>query len=401
VPATWERAQARHGRRAPRVEQTTEGTFMIIEGWQDNPGHESSALAEGAGYREDCSHEYVGLAIGNRGQDVATERHKWTAASSGTFTGLGSFEAASFRKSFRFEDYPGPGLSAAARLKDMDRDGVQLEVLYASQLRHIYELSAQDEPFFHDIAESYNEWLLDYAAEAPDRLVAQPVLSVLNPERSADEIRAYVKRGAKGFQIASSVPMDMSYGDSRFDPIWDAAQTADVPLAMHTSTGRWKQLLGHAAFARTQGSFDGLKHARSLIGGQIEVQVSLAELIYGGVFDRFPKLKIVCAEYGIGWVGFSYQKVSTPDSRLSLKHTPAEYLARNVWFTFQDDRAGCLQTPLFGEDNFMWASDYPHPMTTWPQSRETVERQFEGLPERVKHKITRQNVIDLYKLDVK
>jgi predicted TIM-barrel fold metal-dependent hydrolase len=161
-----------------------------------------------------------------------------------------------------------------------------------------------------------------------------------------------------------------------------------VPLSMHTTTGRFK--MPNYSHPR----------ARTFIGGQGEVQVSLAEMIYGGVFDRFPDLKIVAAEFDIGWVSYTVQRIDALDPRLGLKLSPAEYLRRNVWFTFQNDRVGLLTTPYFGADNFLWASDYPHGVTTWPDSQAIVDQQFEGIAEETKRKITRQNAVDLYKLDV-
>ena len=123
-------------------------------------------------------------------------------------------------------------------------------------------------------------------------------------------------------------------------------------------------------------------------------------MIYGGVFDRFPRLKIVAAEWDIGWVAHMVGKFKDHDPKTGLQLAPAEYFRRNIWFTFENDRAGVLTTPLYGADRFLWASDYPHGNTTWPDSKQIVEQQFEGISDEVKRKLTRQNAIDLYKLDV-
>jgi predicted TIM-barrel fold metal-dependent hydrolase len=385
VPATWERVRRKHGDRAPQIiwnpSETQIGPYLVIKGW--------SPKGDGHPFSEDCSHEYVGLMVGGLRQDEAAQ---WKEAGSGTFSGVGdertrvSANAETFRRTFRFEDFPGPGWDPAARLGDMDRDGVEAEILYPSHLRHFYEISAEDEPFFRDIAESYNEWLMDFVSYSPRRLIAQPVISVLNPEAAAADIRHYTERGARGFMMASSVPGGTSYGDVRFDPIWQAAQECDVPLAMHTSTGRWKQ----PAY--------GFARARTFIGPQAEIEITLAEMIYGGIFDRYPKLKVVSAEFDIGWVGHVVQRFRSRDARLGLELAPAEYLERNVWFTFQEDRAGCLTTPLYGADNFLWASDYPHGATTWPDSHRIVDRQFAGVADSIKRKVSRQNAMDLYRL---
>jgi hypothetical protein len=82
------------------------------------------------------------------------------------------------------------------------------------------------------------------------------------------------------------------------------------------------------------------------------------------------------------------------------RRPPSEYFQNNLFFTDQDDRAGVLTTPVYGEDNLLWASDYPHGFTTWPESHAIVDRQFDGLSDEIKHKVARQNVINLYGLDL-
>jgi predicted TIM-barrel fold metal-dependent hydrolase len=305
----------------------------------------------------------------------------------GSALGRTSGQAEEFRKNFRFEDWRGPW-DPEARVKDQDKDGVEAEVLYASHLRHFYEMSAHDEPFFHDIATAYNEWLMNFHEHDSKRLIVLPVLSVLDPEGAAADIRKYAKRGVKGFMMASSVPVGMTYGDPTFDPIWQAAVECDVPLGMHTTTGRFKRL--QYQFPRAQ-AFD---------AGQLEIQTSLAEMVFGGNFDRFPDLKVVSAEFDIGWAAYVWQKNRTFDPRSGLKLSPAEYIQRNVWFTFQNDRAGCMTAPYFGGDKFLWSSDFPHGVCTWPDSMAIVDAQMEGLDDKTKHQIARGNTIDLYKLDL-
>jgi predicted TIM-barrel fold metal-dependent hydrolase len=339
------------------------GPYLSIRDWETS--------LEGKN-RESCAMEFVGMVIGGLGV--------------GSIVGRTSARAGEFRKNFRFEDWPGPW-EPNARLKDMDRDGVEVDILYASHLRHIYGLSIKDEPFFRAIAQSYNDWLMEYCSVAPNRLVGLPVLSILNIDGAVEDLTLYAKQGAKGFMIASSIPIGMNYGESKFDPLWAAAQDADVPLCLHTTTGAWKKAKFHHPRIRT------------FIRGEGEIQTSLLEMIYGGVFDRFPRLKIVAAEWDIGWVAHMVAKLKDHDPKTGLKLAPADYFRRNIWFTFENDRAGVLTTPLYGADRFLWASDYPHGATTWPDSQQIVDQQFEGISEETKYKVTRQNAIDLYKLE--
>jgi predicted TIM-barrel fold metal-dependent hydrolase len=277
---------------------------------------------------------------------------------------------------------------------------VAAEILYPSYLCRLYPISVTNEPFFRDIAHSYNEWVIDFAGHDPRRLIAQPVLSVLNPDGAAEDLRAYAARGVKSCAIASSVPLGTSYADPKFDPIWAAAVECDLLLAMHQNTGGFKHLSSNLDVLGATDPLTGRQNLRQFMGPQLEMIGTLSELIYGAVLDRFPSLRLVAAEFDVGWLPHIYQRRLKFTPRLGLQLAPSEYLARNFWFTFQDDRAGCLlASPLFGADNFMWASDYPHPATTWPNSKADIDRQFDGIGDDVRAKITYDNVIALYGMD--
>ena len=368
VAATWERVRRKYGDRAPQIlwnpSQEEPGPYLSITEWDTSlEGHN----------RESCAMEFVGMVIGGLGI--------------GSVVGRTSGKAAEFRKKFRFEDWPGPW-EPNSRLNDMNRDGIDADIIYASHLRHIYGLSVKDEPFFRAIAQSYNDWLMEYCSVDPKRLIGLPVLSILDVQGAVQDLTGYSKQGAKGFMIASSTPIGSSYGDKKFDPLWAAAQDADTPLSLHTTTGAWKKAKFHHPRVRTS------------IRGEGEIQTSLLEMIYGGIFDRFPGLKIVAAEWDIGWVAHMVGKFKDHDPKTGLELAPAEYFRRNIWFTFENDRAGVLTTPLYGADRFLWASDYPHGNTTWPDSKQIVDQQFEGVSDEIKRKLTRQNAIDLYKLEL-
>jgi len=381
VEATWARVQKKHGDRAPRIvwnpSEKEVGPYLEIRGWR-------TSLEERN--RENCANEYIGYAIGGLGAGGTYASPMALPSLEATALGRRSGKADEFRKNFRFEDYPGAGLDPAARLKDQDKDGIEAEVLYASHLRHFYEMCAEDEPFFHDICESYNEWVMDFCSYDTKRLIGLPVLSVLNPDGAAADIRKYAKRGVKGFMMAASVPDD--YGDRKYDPIWRAAEECGMPLGMHATTGRFKR------------QTFGKSYARKFIGNHIEIQLTLGEMIYGGIFDRFPGLKVVSSEFDIGWVDYLVQRAEGFNPALGLKMPVAEYFRRNVFFTFQLDRAGILTAPHFGEDNFLWANDFPHGVTLWPDSQKIVDIQMQGMPESTVRKIVRDNTIKLYNLDL-
>jgi predicted TIM-barrel fold metal-dependent hydrolase len=137
-----------------------------------------------------------------------------------------------------------------------------------------------------------------------------------------------------------------------------------------------------------------------------EIQRSISQLIFGGTFERFPRLKIVSAENDIGWIPYFLYRADRGWKRFrylessELTKAPSEYLKQNIWCTFIDDPVGLELYRRIGADNIMWSNDYPHQASTWPHSLEVIERDFVGVDEADKVKICRDNVAKLYGFDL-
>jgi len=192
-----------------------------------------------------------------------------------------------------------------------------------------------------------------------------------------------------------SPPEGQSYADSTFDPFWAEAQTLRMPLSLHLGTGHGRE-----------SRYDADLFLRAMTIPH-EVQRTFATLLFGGVLERFPDLKLVSAENDIGWVphflaraDLTFHKLGSlklsKSSGATLKMLPSEYFRRQVYATFIDDEVGVRNCDLFGVDNYMWSSDYPHLMATWPRSREAVARNFRGINDEVKWKIVRDNAARVY-----
>jgi len=132
------------------------------------------------------------------------------------------------------------------------------------------------------------------------------------------------------------------------------------------------------------------------------VEKSIAELIFSGALERFPKLKLVSVENDIGWIphfiqrmDHSYEKYRYLEAR-AIPNPPSFYFHRQVHATFQDDRVGVLLRDSAGVGNLMWASDFPHSDSTWPNSRDVIARDFAGVPDDERRKMIADNVAALY-----
>jgi predicted TIM-barrel fold metal-dependent hydrolase len=372
-PEAWARVQKQYGERAPRVVKdprgVPKGTWLLIDGLPP----------------VGLSHYSKGLVVGkNHGiSEVEQEKH---------------FETIRFNENFRYEDYPG-GWEPAARLRDQDIDGVAAEILFSSAVRQLY--SVADEPFQRAIFRSYNAWLQEFCSHNPDRLIGLAILSILDIEHAVADIGEYSKAGFRGVQIPTRIK-DSGYYEAKYEPIWAALEETGMIVNVHTSA---TQGVARKHYEGPR-DVDPKKQSLGLANKQAPAQQFLGNLILSGVFDRHPRLKVVCAEFDVGWVANLVQQVdywfgraSTYDAEKNInKQPPSAYFKSNAFFTYQDDRAGVLTTPVFGADNFLWASDYPHGVTTWPNSQATVERNCAGIDPAVKRKLNRDNVAKLYGL---
>ena len=295
------------------------------------------------------------------------------------------------------------GWDPAERVKDQDVDGVEAEVLYTTLGMPLFAL--QDADLQRACFHAYNEWLGEFCAYNPKRLIGTGLVSLEDIDLGVKELEYCAKQGLRGAMIWGSPPEDRPYSSRVYDSLWQAASENHIPLSLHVITGKGKE----SDSGTVTDAFLSKKPKASL--GEFyanlihEVQRSLSSIIFGGVLERFPKLIIVSAENDVGWIphymyrlDHAYEKFNALMSQ-PLPMKPSDYIRRQLFATFQDDPVGPAAYKLFGSTNYMWASDFPHTDSTWPESRKVVERDFAGVPEDVRRKIVFENADKLYHIN--
>jgi predicted TIM-barrel fold metal-dependent hydrolase len=291
-----------------------------------------------------------------------------------------------------YKDVRPGGWDPAERVKDMDLDGVEADVIYTTLGFRQFWLT--DAALQRACFRVYNDWLAEYCAYAPKRLAGLALISLYDVKEGVKELRRCADRGLKGALIWASPPEDRPYSSPDYDPFWAEAEELNLPISLHSITG-----MGAESRLAIKQPID--RYVRSTVLCH-EVQRSLVVLIFSGVLERFPRLKLVSAENEVGWLPFFLQKLDQAQDEYRylyptpLKLRPSEYFRRQIFATFIDDRVGVMGRELIGVENIMWSSDYPHTVSTWPNSREVVERDFEGVPEGEKRQIVRENAARLY-----
>ena len=140
------------------------------------------------------------------------------------------------------------------------------------------------------------------------------------------------------------------------------------------------------------------------IGGSLALLFGIALVALNPALLEFNwlRLKLVLVEYEIGWIPFVLQgwdrsvRKFDKNTTLSISKPPSEYFNRQVYATFFNDYVGGQTLSWWGQDNMMWSSDYPHPNSTWPKSRETVARNLGHLTPECRDKVVRSTAAKLY-----
>jgi predicted TIM-barrel fold metal-dependent hydrolase len=290
--------------------------------------------------------------------------------------------------------YPGVRPSAwdpVERLSDQSRDGVAAEVLYPSLGMSLFGI--EDGELRAASFRAYNDWLADYCSHNQQRLVGIAMVSLDDAEAGVAELRRVANKGLRGGMIWAEAPQERPYSDRGYDNFWAAAQDLNLPLSLHILTDRRRK----DASMTVMRYYPHLHHA---------VERSLAEFIFGGVLERYPRLRLVSVENDIGWLAHylqrsdhSYEKYRWIEPGGAIPNPPSFYFRRQVFATFQDDRVGVLTREFIGADNLMWGSDFPHSDSTWPNSREVIAKDFAGVPANEVRKMVADNAARLYKLD--
>ena len=281
------------------------------------------------------------------------------------------------------------------RLADMDLDGIEATVLFGGG-----PLGTTNSELYIASFDAYNRWLWDFCAADRKRLVGVAYL----PMRDVEETLALLRQAAKlGFRsvnipafpqssdgITSSAKVaaitagqgaaltghptgDRTYRDPEFDPFWAEVAALDMTVTIHLG-GRIPR------FGEKQ------HFLADMIMSKMAMAEPIAIAIFGGIFQRYPNLRFVTVESGVGWMAWAAEYMDRTWERQrywtesKITEKPSFYMNRNVYGSFIQDRVGILSRHLPGGSNIMWSSDYPHSETTFPKSREIIERDFEGVP---------------------
>jgi predicted TIM-barrel fold metal-dependent hydrolase len=298
----------------------------------------------------------------------------------------------------RFDELRKGYWDGAAHLKDLELDGLSGSVLFPNNSISVY--SMPDRELGMACMQSYNDWLIeDFQGVDPNRIVGLAMLPVDDGmDVTVRELERVMKKGAKGCFIPG-MPQ-RPYNDPYYEPLWEAASAANISLNLHRTFGGKPD----------KSDWDELVDGRVSVGGIVFRYFSsvrpLTYMIFAGIFDRHPNLKIVAAEVDCGWIPFWAQTMDAHwETQKSwfpqkLEHKPSDFLGENCFVTTIDDYVGynLMKTGMypFLARMTMFSTDYPHSATIWPNSRKVAETLTTGLSAHDRAAVLETNARTLY-----
>jgi predicted TIM-barrel fold metal-dependent hydrolase len=283
------------------------------------------------------------------------------------------------------------------RLKDMDADGVEKEVLYSevSAFRYLSDVKSG----IGETVRAFNDTLYEFSLVDPTRLIVSYQIPIHDIDLAVAEVRRVVDLGAKSLQLPV-FPNELGlpeYFDERYVPLLRTIEESGLPVCCHIGL---KTTLEDVARRDPTPNMGVMVPMTPLMTAE-----AFGMWIMGGVFERFPEFKVVFVEPGLAWVAWWLEMVDDMVNRQgyeypAISELPSHYFHRNIYLTFIDERLGLQRTrDLLGVGNILWSTDFPHPVTSWPNSKQIVADQFEGIPDDEREMILSGNALRVWNLE--
>lgn len=304
----------------------------------------------------------------------------------------------------RWDEVPEFVFDPRLRLEAQERDGIDAEILFPNIAGQSGDgLVNFDADLELACVRAYNDLISEEWISVSDRYVGLAVLPYKSGiSETVAEVRRTIKNGHKGVIMLSepsqNVPGLAHINDPYWYPLWDACESLEAPVHFHASGGM-RKLSVEAWKGYSRNQIQAMNPS-----GNFSLQAqSLPNLLLSGTLVKFPQLKIVCAETGLGWVNYIIEACDHQWERRhlwteGLTTRPSDLFHRQVYVDFWYESAGVEQRHAIGLDNIMWESDFPHSTSTWPDSWQFIERTLDGVPQHERFQLMAGNAVRIYKM---
>ena len=300
----------------------------------------------------------------------------------------------------QWDDIPTAAHDPAARLKAMDDDGVDFSVLYPSLAGFSGERfgAITDPELALACVQAYNDWLIDEWVNLSKRFIPQCLVPLSPIDATVAEIRRAVRRGHRGM-IFPATPMQHAalphINGAEYEPVWAVCQELNIPLCFRA--GSTPELF---QFPMRPNMAPELAAALQAATRSASAVFDLTNILFSRILLRFPKLKVVFAGSTIGWGTFllEYADHQYEQDHCNYPLKPSEIFRRQCYLTtWYDDVA--IHARRIGNNNILWATNFPAANSTWPESRQYRDKCFSGVNDDDQRRIVWGNAAELYRID--
>jgi uncharacterized protein len=277
------------------------------------------------------------------------------------------------------------------RLEDLDRDGVYSSVIYGPPKG----IPFPEQTLADACLRAYNDWADEFNATDRNRLVVLAQLPSHSPQPAIDELRRVAKLGHRGAVINLHESPEPVFFEG-WERFWAAANEVEIPIHFH---------LGGGVHSLNYRARSWAYPAHVTVSG-MQLDEALSAMVFSGILERYPKVKVVLAESGLGWLpymiermDYEFRKYYDVIEDYRLKEVPSFYWYRQMYATYEEEQFGLGHVDRIGAHNIMWASDYPHGDMTWPNSHKAIAESHLGkLDAAARNAIVYENAAKLYRI---
>jgi uncharacterized protein len=270
------------------------------------------------------------------------------------------------------------GFDPHARIPDMDLDGIDAAYLYPSI--GLFAGAVDDPDVSAAICRAYNRWLTDYCKPYPDRLFGIAMIPLQSVPHAIAEMKfAREELGMTGIFVRPNPYNNKMIHHPDYEPFWTAVEKYDMAVGFHEG--------GNSGMAQVGMDRFDTRGARHIVTHTMEMMMACLGMIWGGVIDKHPKLRVGFLESGGGWIVPWLERMDRHfddqgfnDSGLSMR--PSEIFQRNCWISFEPVEGSLrVLADYIGPHKILWATDYPHPDGFFPGAPAMVREKLAGLSE--------------------
>jgi predicted TIM-barrel fold metal-dependent hydrolase len=295
-----------------------------------------------------------------------------------------------------------------ARLKVMDEQGIHTQVLFSGAAGHgvsKFMKVVQDEELRLACIAGYNDAVAQVQAESGGRLLPQALLPYWDSKLMEREARRCVEElKLTGFDILDK-PEKLglpNYDSEYFAPFWEFCDATRTPIDIH---------IGAVTTNPTSIPWESFGFETSLTVWSIMAYISnagaIANFCLSGLFDRYPNLKIISVESGVGWIPYLLEALEyqvdemMPNESKRLQRRPTEYFLDNMYGCFWFEKKSVKATiDQLGDRNWLFETDFPHPTCYFPESRQKAAEALADIPYKSRKRLLQDNAVELFKLSV-